>query len=94
LPSTKRARRDRARNVFIAAAGIGRQQYLGVLEFAGGSFAFAQHRGEFTAFGLAQFNPITYIHLVEDRTNQKMNQNQAPLAASALKASPKSKAST
>src|ERR1700732_2247344 len=24
--------------------------------------AFAQHRGEFTAFGLAQFDPITYIH--------------------------------
>ena len=23
----------------------------------------AQHRGEFTAFGLAQFDPITYIHL-------------------------------
>src|SRR6266481_4993208 len=24
---------------------------------------FAQHRGEFIAFGLAQFDPITYIHL-------------------------------
>ena len=47
---------------FVAAAGIGRQQYLGALELAGGSFAFAQHRGEFTAFGLAQFDPITYIH--------------------------------
>jgi hypothetical protein len=32
---------------------------LGALEFAGGSFAFAQHRGEFTAFGLAEFDPIT-----------------------------------
>src|SRR5664279_465505 len=32
------------------------------LSFAGGPFAFAQHRGEFTAFGLAQFDPITYIH--------------------------------
>jgi len=32
------------------------------LEFAGGSFALAQHRGEFIAFGLAQFDPITYIH--------------------------------
>src|SRR5450759_2052363 len=60
LPSTKR--RFRARNLFIAAAGIGRQQYLGALEFAGGSFALAQHRGEFTTFGLAQFDPITYIH--------------------------------
>src|SRR5450755_1452088 len=46
-----------------AAAGIGRQQYLGALELAGSSFAFAQHRGQFTAFGLAQFDPITYIHL-------------------------------
>src|SRR3981189_2921514 len=36
---------------------------MGALELAGGSFAFAQHRGEFTAFGLAQFDPITYIHL-------------------------------
>src|SRR5258707_7205818 len=47
---------------FVAAAGIGRQQYLGALELAGGSFAFAQHRGESTAFGLPQFDPITYIH--------------------------------
>jgi transposase len=56
------AHRHRARNLFIAAAGIGRQQYLGALEFAGGSFALAQHRSEFTAFGLAQFDPIAYIH--------------------------------
>jgi hypothetical protein len=46
--------RHRVRNLFIAAAGIGRQQYLGALEFAGGSFALAQHRGKVTAFGLAQ----------------------------------------
>ena len=52
----------RAGNLFIAAAGVGRQQYLGALEFAGGPFAFAQHRGEFAAFGLAQFDPVTYIH--------------------------------
>ena len=56
------AHRYRAGNLFIAAAGIGRQQYLGALELAGGSFALAQHRGEFKAFGLAQFDPITYIH--------------------------------
>src|SRR3981189_2692245 len=71
LPSTKRrlvrytvepAHRHRAGNLFIAAAGIGRQQDLGALGFAGGSFALAQHRGELTAFGLAQFDPITYIH--------------------------------
>ena len=56
------AHRHRAGNLFIAAAGIGRQQDLGALEFAGGSFALAQHRGELIAFGLAQFDPITYIH--------------------------------
>src|SRR6201998_1476282 len=56
------AHRHRTRNRFTAVAGIGRQQDLGALKFAGGSFAFAQHRGEFTAFGLAQFDPITYIH--------------------------------
>ena len=53
----------RAGNLVIATAGIDRQQYLGSLELAGGSLAFAQHRGEFTAFGLAQFDPITYIYL-------------------------------
>src|SRR6202166_2385852 len=45
LPSTKRrlvpvhggtAHRRRVRNLFIAATGIGRQQYLGALEFADG----------------------------------------------------------
>src|ERR1700675_3975439 len=68
LPCTKRRlvrytveppHRHCARNLFVAAAGIGRQQYLGALEFAGGSFALAQHRGEITAFGLALFDPIT-----------------------------------
>ena len=53
----------RAGNLVIATAGIDRQQYLGSLELAGGSLAFAQHRGVFTAFGLAQFDPITYIYL-------------------------------
>ena len=57
------AHRYRAGNFLVAAAGIGRQQDLGALELAGGPFAIAQHRGEFTAFGLAQFDPITYIHL-------------------------------
>jgi len=56
------AHRHGAGNLFIAVAGIGRQQDLSPLELAGGSFALAQHRGEFTAFGLAQFDPITYIH--------------------------------
>jgi hypothetical protein len=33
------AHRHRTRNLFVAAAGIGRQQYLGALELAGSSFA-------------------------------------------------------
>ncbi len=57
------AHRHGAGNLLVAAAGIGRQQYLGALELAGGSLAFAQQRGELTAFGLAQFDTITYIHL-------------------------------
>jgi hypothetical protein len=46
--------------------------------FAGGSLATAQHRGEFTAFGLVQFDPIPYIHLGlllgRLRTNRRMSQ--------------------
>jgi hypothetical protein len=53
------AHRHRAGNLLVAAAGIRRQQYLGSLEFAGGSLATAQHRGELTAFGLVQLDPIT-----------------------------------
>jgi hypothetical protein len=53
-----------------------RQQDVGALEFAGSSFVLAQHRGEFIAFGLVQFDPITYIHaapLLEHWTNPQMN---------------------
>src|SRR5580692_5326510 len=57
------ANRHRAGNLVIAAAGVGGQQYLGSLELAGGMLAPAQHRGERLAFGLAQFNSISYIHL-------------------------------
>src|SRR6202049_94052 len=53
----------RARNFVIAAAGVGGQQYLGSLKLAGSMLAPAQHHGEFVAFGLAQFDSITYIHL-------------------------------
>jgi hypothetical protein len=64
LPSTKR-RLVRTRwshppppcaQSLRAAAGIGRQQYLGALEFAGGSFAFSQTSGQFIASGLVQFD--------------------------------------
>src|SRR5215218_10274841 len=52
-----------ASNLLIAAADIGGQQDLGSLELAGGMLACAQHRSELIAFGLAQLDPITYIHL-------------------------------
>lgn len=40
-----------AGNFLVAAAGIGRQQYLGEFELAGGPSALFQHCGEFAAFG-------------------------------------------
>ena len=49
-------------NLLVAAAPIGRQQNLRPLELAGGVFAAAEHRRQFIALGLAQFDPITYIH--------------------------------
>src|SRR5437763_14529449 len=52
-----------ASNLLIATADIGGQQDLGSLELAGGMLACAQHRSELIAFGLAQLDPITYIHL-------------------------------
>ena len=73
-PPTATVRGD----LLVAAAGVGRQQDLGPLELAGRLLAPAQHRAEFTAFGLAQFDPIPYIHRgllrSEAQTNRPMNQ--------------------
>jgi hypothetical protein len=55
--------RDGAGDLVIAAAGVGRQQYLGSLELTDGMLAPAQHHGELVALGSAQFDSITYIHL-------------------------------
>jgi hypothetical protein len=49
-------------NLLVAAAPIGCQQNLRPLELAGGVLAAAEHRRQFIALGLAQFDPITYIH--------------------------------
>ena len=49
-------------NLLVAAASIGRQQNLRPLKLAGGVLAAAEHRRQFVALGLAQFDPITYIH--------------------------------
>jgi hypothetical protein len=49
-------------DLFIAGACVGGQQNLRSLEFARGVFAATQKRCEFGAFGLAQFDPVAYIH--------------------------------
>lgn len=50
------------RNLLVATAPIGRQQNLRPLELAGGMLAATEHRRQFVPLGLAQFDPITYIH--------------------------------
>jgi hypothetical protein len=57
------AHRHGTSNLLIPAAGIGGEQNLGALELARGMRAAAEHRAQFIALGLAQFDPITYIHL-------------------------------
>src|SRR5277367_5667591 len=54
--------RHSAGNFLVAAAGIGCQQDLGPLELVRGALTFAQQRGQFVPFSLAQLDPITYIH--------------------------------
>lgn len=47
---------DRSDNLRVAAAFVGRQQNLRPLQLAGGVFAAAEHRRQFIALGLAQFD--------------------------------------
>jgi hypothetical protein len=53
---------DRSDNFRVAAASIGRQQNLRPLQLASSMLAAAEHRHQFVPLGLAQFDPITYIH--------------------------------
>jgi hypothetical protein len=55
--------RHDAGNLVITAARIGRQQDLRPFEFAYGMLAAAQHRLQCAVLGLAQFDPVAYIHL-------------------------------
>ena len=50
-------------NGLVRHPGIGRQQDLGALELAGRMLATAEHRLEFGALGLAQLDPVAYVHL-------------------------------
>jgi hypothetical protein len=84
------AHRHGAGNLVITAAGVSRQQYLRSLESAGGMLAAAQHRGELVAFGLAQFDPITYIHLgllvgsPDESTDESKIRRRTPLRRAKL----------
>ena len=49
-------------DIVVAGPRVGGQQNLRSLELARGMLASAHNRGEFGALGLAQFNPIAYIH--------------------------------
>lgn len=49
-------------NLLVAAAPIGRQQNLRPLELAHRVLAAAQQRREFVTLGLAELDPVTYIH--------------------------------
>src|SRR5215831_7327421 len=68
LPSTKRClvrytvEPPTATLVAISSSLARGQQNLRSLELARGMLASAHNRGEFGALGLAQFNPIAYIH--------------------------------
>ncbi len=53
---------DTAGDLLVAGARIGRQQDLRLLQLAHRMLAAAQERCELGAFGLAQFDPIPYIH--------------------------------
>jgi repressor LexA len=69
---------DGSDNLCVATAGIGRQQNLRPLQLAGGMLAAAEHYPQLVPLGLAQFDPITYIHASPPcrrlRTNPAMSQ--------------------
>jgi hypothetical protein len=53
---------DAERDVVVFHPGVGGEQDLRPLELARPLVAAAQHRPEFVALDLAQFNPVPYIH--------------------------------
>ena len=67
---------DAPRDLLVAGAGVGSQQNLRPLELAHRMLAAAQKRREFVALGLAQFDPIAYIHpclLLVRGTDEQLN---------------------
>src|SRR6266487_2649022 len=70
------AHADAGRDLLVTGARVGSQQNLRALELARRMFAPAQKRRECAALGLAEFDPITYIHLcllVVRGTDQQLN---------------------
>src|ERR1700680_3175451 len=63
-------------NILVADPRVSGQQNLRPLELARRLLAAAQKRREFAAFGLAQFDPIAYIHpclLLVRGTDEQLN---------------------
>jgi hypothetical protein len=63
-------------NLFVAGSGVGRQQNLRPLELARSMLASAQKGRELGALGLAEFDPIAYIHpclLLVRGTHEQLN---------------------
>ena len=78
-------------DLIVAGAGIGGQQNLRPLELARRVLASAQKRREFGALGLAQFDPIAYIHpclLFVGGTDEQLNR-MAGVSRSAKTFTPK-----
>src|ERR1700730_17154931 len=63
-------------NLFVAGSGVGRQQNLRPLELARRMLASAQKGRELGALGLAELDPIAYIHpclLLVRGTDEQLN---------------------
>src|SRR5215208_4480181 len=70
----------------VRGAAIRREQDLGALEPSGGVPAAAEHSLELTALGLAQLNPVAYVHgglLLRGRSEAKVRR-VSPLLGSRL----------
>jgi len=67
---------DRPCNRLVAGPGIGCEQNLRPLELACGALAAAQKCRELGTLGLAELNPISYIHqclLIDRGTDEQLN---------------------
>ena len=85
------AHTDTGRDRIVADAGVGSQQNLRSLELARRMLASTQQCGEFAALGLAELDPIAYIHpclLLVRGTDEQLNR-MAGVSRSAKTFTPK-----